>query len=223
MNTIIVEKDADGKTVLVGQNTDWEGVANALVLKLPIDLQYQAKPFPAGSCGFIIGGGGTTRAAVYALSRLGLSPIYLINRDPTETKDMIAAFPQYVLKALDGVDQWTQQMEDTVAAGVGAIPSFEPVTDGEKMVYAVSERVFASRNLVGRSRLFLEMCYKVRPGFVPRASLRWTYSSLLPQPRKTIMYNIAASYSWNVIEGPSFRTPCLACHRTHLPSQVSRR
>lgn len=137
-------------------------MANALVLNLPVELQSRPKPFPAGSCGFIIGGGGTTRAAVYALSRLGLSPIYLINRDPTETKEMIAAFLQYDLTALDGVEQWTQQMEDTVAAGVGAIPSFEPVTDGEKMVYAVSEKVFASRNTGGRSRLFLEMCYKVR-------------------------------------------------------------
>lgn len=57
INTIIVEKDAQGKTVLVGENYDWAGVHNALVLSLPEEEQKKPKPFGEGKNGFIIGGG----------------------------------------------------------------------------------------------------------------------------------------------------------------------
>lgn len=136
-----------------------------------------------------VGGGGTTRAAVYALSSLGLSPLYLINRDPTETAAIIStpAFSRYDLRALEREDQWTEDEAERVACGVGAIPSFEPQTEGERNVYRVAEKVFASSgSRPGRKRplvrlpLFLsllglvlqlmpsrfvqlEMAYKVRP------------------------------------------------------------
>ena len=57
INTIIVEKDAEGKTILVGENYDWAGVHNSLVLSLPETDQAKEKPFGEGKNGFIIGGG----------------------------------------------------------------------------------------------------------------------------------------------------------------------
>lgn len=166
VNTIIVKQLPCGKNEVVGQNFDWIGIRNALLLSLPSTLPAQLEtaaiqsPFALKSCGFIIGGGGTTRAATYALSRLSVSPIYLINRDALETAEIIAQFPQYDLRVLSRAEDWTLEMEDSVACGVGAIPCFDPVTDEEKNVYKLAARVFGSRNQDGRERLFLEMCYK---------------------------------------------------------------
>ncbi|SCZ96396.1 BZ3500_MvSof-1268-A1-R1_Chr8-2g10166 [Microbotryum saponariae] len=187
INTIVVESiDKDGRPVLLGCNTDWIGMCKSLLLALPTSQQALKAPFspsssPSPKSGFIIGGGGTTRAAVIALSRLQISPIFLINRDPTETAVMIKSFPQYDLRALDHVDQWSEEWVERGVVGVGAIPSLEPVTEGEKNVYTVARKVFGSKptGQVGQ-RTFLEMCYK---------------------PRKTIMYNIAVDAGWHGVQG----------------------
>ncbi|KAM0751402.1 hypothetical protein T439DRAFT_325538 [Meredithblackwellia eburnea MCA 4105] len=181
INTIIVRKDeVTGKEVVVGQNYDWEGIRGAIRESLPVELRKEEAPFGKGKCSYIIGGGGTTRAAVYALSRMSLSPIFLINRDPTETADIIKSFPQYDLRPLNSADDWTDEWADKVACGVGAIPSFEPVTDGEKNVYKIAAKVFEGRNEGKRARQFLEMCYK---------------------PRVTILYKMAEAQGWTVVPG----------------------
>ena len=97
---------------------------------------------------------------------MGLSPIYLINRDPEETRTIIASFPQYDLVALEEEDQWTEKEAETCEVVVGAIPSFEPQTEGEKKVYRIAEKVFRLGEEVvkkgeGRQRRILEMAYKV--------------------------------------------------------------
>jgi quinate dehydrogenase len=50
-----------------------------------------------------VGGGGTTRAAIFALSQMNLSPLYLLNRDADETAAIIAtpSFAKYDLRRLD--------------------------------------------------------------------------------------------------------------------------
>lgn len=132
-----------------------------------------------------VGGGGTTRAAIHALSTLGLSPIYLINRDPTETASIVASppFAKYDLRPLERIEQWTDEAAESVACGVGAIPSVPPETDGEKLVYRLAERVFSStERLGGTPRPFMEMAYK---------------------PHVTLMYEIARKHGWQPIGGES--------------------
>lgn len=77
---------------------------------------------------------------------MGLSPLWLINRDPKETAAIIStpSFAKYDLRALEREEQWTEEEAERVACGVGAIPSFEPVTEGEKNVYRLAEKVFAT-------------------------------------------------------------------------------
>ncbi|KAI5474881.1 hypothetical protein MNV49_002303 [Pseudohyphozyma bogoriensis] len=183
VNTIVVVPKTggeEGETELLGENLDWVGIRNSIVNALP-DVQRTAKlPFGEGRSGFIIGGGGTTRAAVYAMKEMGISPVYLINRDAGETADIIASFPKetgYDLRALTSVEQWGDDEASRCVVGVGAIPSFEPVTEGEKMVYAVAGKIFESRK--GAS-FFLDMCYK---------------------PRHTILIGMAEKQDWVVIGG----------------------
>lgn len=49
--------------------------------------------FPSGAASaLVIGGGATTRSAVYALHHLGLEPIYLVNRDADEVARVVESF-----------------------------------------------------------------------------------------------------------------------------------
>lgn len=215
INTIILRPDpTTGQPTLVGQNYDWEGVRESIRNRLPVEQQRLDAPFGAGRSGVVIGGGGTTRAAVYALSRMALSPIYLVNRDPDETQAIVASFPQFDLRAVESVEEWDAACEDAIACVVGAIPSFEPVTEGEKKVYAVAAKLFGGRVNDGRVRYFLEMCYKVRRHFslsrlVPFRTLS-NADSWFPffflrassfQPRVTILYKMAEAQGWIVVPG----------------------
>ncbi|GAA6030607.1 hypothetical protein JCM8097_006233 [Rhodosporidiobolus ruineniae] len=178
MNTVVVLEGGR----LLGRNTDTEGIKRALLATLPEEERAKEKPFGEGRSAIIIGGGGTTRAAIYALSSMGLSPLFLINRDSTETQSIIStpSFAKYDLRALDSEDKWTDEEAKKVACGVGAIPSFEPQTEGEKMVYRVAEKVFETSGKLEGRRPLMEMAYK---------------------PHHTLMYKLAERHGWHPIGG----------------------
>ncbi|VEU19891.1 DEKNAAC100170 [Brettanomyces naardenensis] len=73
----------DGK--LAGTNTDWIGIKNSFVRN--------NVPSTISGNGLVIGAGGTSRAAVYALHRMGCNKIYMINRSDSELKKVKAQFP----------------------------------------------------------------------------------------------------------------------------------
>ncbi|KAK4047809.1 hypothetical protein OIV83_005151 [Microbotryomycetes sp. JL201] len=131
----------------------------------------------------VIGGGGTTRAAVYALSNLGITRIFLINRSVSETEAIIESFPNLRLSALTSPTQWTKEHERNTVCGVGAIPSISPTSEEEHNVYAIARRIFeTSPGSAASSRHFLEMAYK---------------------PRRTLMLAIAEEAGWQTIGGES--------------------
>lgn len=99
---------------------------------------------------------------------MGLSPLWLINRDPKETAAIIAtpSFAKYDLRVLENEYQWTDDEAERVACGVGAIPSFEPVTEGEKSVYRLAEMVFSTSGNKPGQRPFVRTrlpCSRARP------------------------------------------------------------
>lgn len=83
------------------------GIRNSLVAalrsqhpSLPIGLNHR---YPAGQCsGAVIGGGATTRSAVYALWTLGMNPIFIVNRDPFEAEAIKRNFEG--LKEVEGLE-----------------------------------------------------------------------------------------------------------------------
>lgn len=173
VNTIVVKPSLTGDTSLsqrrmVGTNTDCLGIRHALLRdiaqqnQLPagsligstsiqgpyvFPLSEESKPFSA----FIIGSGGTCRSAVWALHNLGLSPLYLLNRDEQETKDVVDHFSNMNidLRPLHSLESFAYEraLRDEgkigqIACAVGAIPAFEPVTNSEKMVYTLAHAFF---------------------------------------------------------------------------------
>ncbi len=87
-----------------------------------------------------MGGGATTRSAVYALHTIGLNPIFLINRDPAEVEAVVESFKCFKgeqgesidlihLRGVEDVDRYLGSGEagqsgekPSLAMIVGAIP-----------------------------------------------------------------------------------------------------
>ena len=159
VNTIFLQSDpSTGQQRFIGHNTDTIGIRDAFLNNVS-PSQMQAS---RGKPGLIIGGGGTCRAAVYALQTfLGLSPIYVINRDKSEVdavlKECEARGAARDLVHVASVQQ--AQSLEAPALVVSAVPDFPPTTDGER---AVREILAHFTKQMGRGAL-LEMCYHPSP------------------------------------------------------------
>lgn len=155
INTIFFKTAPDGSRIYCGTNTDCIGIRDAFINNVA-GSPYQGKP------GLVVGGGGTCRAAIYALQKfMGCSPIYIINRDAEEVEAVLKECrAQGVADDLIHVSS-TAQAEKLQAPGavVSAVPDFPPKTENEKTARAILS------NFLGRGEkgALLEMCYHPSP------------------------------------------------------------
>ncbi|KAF2671346.1 Shikimate dehydrogenase [Microthyrium microscopicum] len=169
LNTIIpVETiDSSGRktTKLVGRNTDWQGML----------LTLQNSGFENTSrsrSGLVLGGGGTARAAIYALVQLKVSPIYLLGRSPEKIQALADSFPsEYNLKVL--ADPKACSPAPSVA--IGTIPGTQMLNG--KLVDTLEKTLDAGSS---GSSILLEMAYK---------------------PVKTTVSNLAEAAGWKTVNG----------------------
>lgn len=174
VNTIFYRDGPDGRRRYIGTNTDVIGIQNAF-LNNTSGTPYAGKP------AFVVGGGGTCRAAVYALrDLLGCSPIYIVNRDRSEVDVVINEFASKGAAADLLHIATVEQAESVVppAIAVSAVPDFAPVSPNEKTARQIIE-TFVRRGDVGSP--LLEMCYHPSPD--------------------TAISRIAAASGWQVIGG----------------------
>ncbi|RMZ74694.1 Pentafunctional AROM polypeptide [Pyrenophora seminiperda CCB06] len=157
LNTIVPETSIDeatGKEVtrLIGRNTDYLGMV--LVL-------HKAGAQGNGSA-LVIGGGGTSRAAIYALKEMGYGPIYLLGRNSAKMEALKNAFPaEYNLEVLSSpVD--VEALPATPQVAIGTIPADQPIDVAiRETLCTLFEKDKASvRDLEGTERILLEMAYK---------------------------------------------------------------
>lgn len=156
VNTIFYRYGPDGQRRYIGTNTDVLGIRYAFVNNV-VGTPYAGKP------ALVVGGGGTCRAAIYALrDLLGCSPIYIVNRDSSEVD---AVINEYASKgtAADLVHVATEEQAASVAPpaiAVSAVPDFAPVSSNEKTARRIIE-IFLERGETGNP--ILEMCYHPSP------------------------------------------------------------
>ena len=172
----------------IGTNTDCIGIRDAFLTNVPSPSStLKSRP------GLVIGGGGTVRAAIYALNvSLGCTPIYIINRDDAEVRTVIGECAARGMSAAALVHVSTpEQAKNLEPPGsvVSCIPNFTPSTPGEKNVREIltvflDAKTTASTRQIQEQRpkgALLEMCYH-------------------PTPRTEIL-ELAESRGWQVMMG----------------------
>jgi quinate dehydrogenase len=140
---------------LVGSNTDSAGIRDALA---EVSFRGHGKP------GMVIGAGGASRAAIYALLvHLGCSVVYLVNREPQKAKQLVIditnsglAQCQESVIVVESVDQ--ARALQAPFYSVGCVPNNTPFTEGEKNARAIVDNLFRS----DYKGVFLDMCFKPR-------------------------------------------------------------
>ncbi|BGO99282.1 3-dehydroquinate synthase [Rhodotorula toruloides] len=193
--------------VHVGTNTDAAAVSNVLLssflgVSSPL-LASAPRQFQPGNAGaFVVGGGGATRAAIYALSRLNLSPIFIVNRDPSETERVVQSFPDIDLRPLTTIEQARREMEDLrkrgvrLVCGVSAIPCEPPTSEGEKRVYEVANEVFA---LAGGKGPEMERMER-HEGCLP-LPMKPAFVDMVYKPPMTTLRILAEERGWTTVCG----------------------
>ncbi|KAG0343701.1 3-dehydroquinate dehydratase (3-dehydroquinase) [Podila humilis] len=89
VNTVVPIEQGEGKeSVLVGDNTDWLGIYHQVERHLTTTSVIQ----PQQMKGLVIGAGGTSRAALYALHRLGVEDISVFNRTMVKAQAVADSF-----------------------------------------------------------------------------------------------------------------------------------
>ena len=165
-NNVYIGKD--GK--LVGSNTDWIGILCCLKSMTDDGI---------GKPALIVGAGGASTAAVYALFlHLDCKTIYIINRDDHEVADLMSdaqtygeVRPEFIhIKTIAAAEKL-----DPPTYIVSAIPDFEPRTESEIEVSKILRYFLASRK-----GAILDMCYN---------------------PRRTRVLKAAREHGWQTVEG----------------------
>ncbi|PKY14291.1 pentafunctional AROM polypeptide [Rhizophagus irregularis] len=139
VNTIIVTESETGRK-LIGENTDWLGIYSSIKPLIEINSE---------TIGLVIGGGGTSRAGIYALHQLGVHTIYLYNRTQAKIEELKNQFPKYGIVGLSSLsDERIKQKPPRI------IVSTIPATSNIEIPY----ELFAS----GKGGVIVEMAYKPR-------------------------------------------------------------
>ncbi|KAG0048311.1 3-dehydroquinate dehydratase (3-dehydroquinase) [Gryganskiella cystojenkinii] len=135
VNTVIpVEVAGQDQKKLVGDNTDWLGIS----YQIKRHLSSTSKVDPTKMRGLVIGAGGTSRAALYALHRLGCTDISIYNRTLVRAQSVAdsfkALFPVHVLGANDLLSLSTPSPSEGRQEGFDLIVATVPGTiDSESM------------------------------------------------------------------------------------------
>ncbi|KAL7267978.1 3-dehydroquinate dehydratase (3-dehydroquinase) [Rhizina undulata] len=165
VNTIVPLSTSTGRK-LVGYNFDWYGISTSL-------YRGGVKDLDAPGTALVVGAGGTSRAAIYALHRMRYTTIYLINRSTSNLDALIKSFPEkYNLVAIKSIAE-AEMIEEKPVTAVSTIPAHMAI-DGELRSILVTL-------LKGEgNRVLVEMAYK---------------------PRHTELMKLAEASGWKTVPG----------------------
>lgn len=187
INTIVPEEVTDeagnSQVRLIGRNTDWQGMV--LVLRNSGSMGGSNK-----QSGLVIGGGGTARAAIYALASMHYSPIYLLGRTPYKMEALKASFPaEFNLRILSSVEEVEalDAEKGIPHVAIGTIPATEPIESNMREVLCKVFEKSGADSIPGASggmeepkRTLLEMAYK---------------------PSVTALMQLATDAGWKTVNG----------------------
>jgi pentafunctional AROM polypeptide len=100
VNTVVPYLNDKGEREFFGDNTDWQAIHEAAKINLD----------PSATIGgkldvLVIGAGGTCRAAIFAMHKLGATTIYLYNRTKANAEAVKSSFPDNSnINVIDSLD-----------------------------------------------------------------------------------------------------------------------
>lgn len=169
VNTVIPVTAEDGTRRLTGDNFDWCGIQSSLRIGGVTEPES-----PSTAVALVIGAGGTSRAAVYALHTMGYGKIYVVNRTPENLKFLVQAFPkEYNLVAVNSLAE-AKSVEVKPTTAVSTVPADKPVDGALK---AILQELLAGGPC---TKVLTEMAYK---------------------PRVTEVMTLAEEAGWKVVPG----------------------
>lgn len=146
VNTIIPVVKSDGSKTLRGDNTDWWGIREVILSKFPTRASHP-------DVGLIIGAGGTSRAAIYALQSLGAKKIYLFNRTRSSAQALIDAFPDAKVELVENLGSWSGTPPTIV---ISTVPAQVTTTE-----HSVTGKVYLPESIFeAHSGIVVDMAYK---------------------------------------------------------------
>ncbi|CAI2167751.1 3888_t:CDS:2 [Funneliformis geosporum] len=137
VNTILVDESKNGRK-LIGDNTDWLGIFHSIKDSIEINSK---------TTGLIIGAGGTSRAALYALHQLGVSTIYVYNRTQSKITELIDNFPKYGIAPLSSLSEPIPKPPQIIVSTIPATSNL-----------VIPNEIFS----FGKGGVIVEMAYKPR-------------------------------------------------------------
>ncbi|KAL8746349.1 MAG: hypothetical protein Q9190_001618 [Brigantiaea leucoxantha] len=178
VNTIVpdpsrVSRQHQGSFYLVGHNTDWQGMqivlANAGAHGGQLDNAQSA---------LVVGGGGTSRAAVYTLHAMGYSPLYMLGRSKDKLQAVADYFPASynvaLLNSQEDVEAIGSTSSSWPAVAIGTIPADQPIDSAMRrtlqyLMRSAATTATAASSPEPQQRILLEMAYK--PALTPLMEL----------------------------------------------------
>jgi len=163
VNTVIADVSRNsslgGGKYLMGRNTDWKGMTQVLG-------RAGAQHAP-GQSALIVGGGGTARAAIYALHQMGYAPLYLVGRSPEKVRALAGTFPKtHDLQVLSSSSD-VAALQASPCVAIGTIPAERPIENTLQVLLAKLFRF--SPTDPQHKPILLEMAYK--PSVTPLMEL----------------------------------------------------
>ena len=148
VNTLSVHESAGGKRILRGDNTDWSGLLQCITTRYPRHNDgggVMRKP----RVGWVIGAGGASRAAVYALHKSGVEDIYISNRTFSRAQEIAEDFARHFV--VTPIETWERMNGHPADVIIGTVPA-----------ETVDDSAFAGIEWKGEGGLCIDMSYKPR-------------------------------------------------------------
>ncbi|KAI5797696.1 EPSP synthase-domain-containing protein, partial [Geopyxis carbonaria] len=171
VNTILPRENTLGERKLVGYNFDWAGIKTSLYRGGVKDLDNPGNAL-------VIGAGGTSRAAVYALHVMRYKTIYIVNRSAHKIQPIVDAFPkEYNIVPITSLIE-AKGIKNKPVTAVGTIPADKPID--EELRSILHEILSTSGDDIKIDRVLTEMAYK---------------------PRHTALMSLAEGEGWRTVPG----------------------
>ncbi|KAG0039401.1 3-dehydroquinate dehydratase (3-dehydroquinase) [Podila clonocystis] len=167
VNTVVSVEQEGKPAILVGDNTDWLGI----YCQIERNLSSTSVSQPQKMKGLVIGAGGTSRAALYALHHLGVEDISIFNRTMVKAQAVADSFKDlFAVKVLSSNDL----LKCSSSSGFDLVVSTVPGTIESASMF--DESVFCS----AKKGVAVELAYT---------------------PRFTRFLKLAQQAGWATVEG----------------------